>query len=394
MPSCARALSRYSASSPGGSAGAGRGGGGGGVASRGMDYRDGEPPRQNAIADTLCVVARGGPGAILPQEHREEATSMRRSLHQLIADGVVGGVIAGLVVALWFLAVDSLAGRPFHTPSALASALTRQAVGPPTFRLVAAYSVLHLAVFAVLGIAMAGAMAALRTPPRLLLGVLFGLVAQEIAFYGGLLLSDASRVAVVPWPHVVAANVLSGFVLMNYLHRAARDQHPFGWTALRGHPLLTQGLVTGLIGAGVVALWFLALDVAAGHPLRTPAGLGAALLFGASNATAVEINLGLVAASTVFHVVAFFLAGVLFVATAEQIERPPGLILLATMAMIVLDAVVVTALALGAQWVLGTLGVWSVLVANVLALSAMGWFVWATHPLPRRKLREPVEMRV
>ncbi|PYO73636.1 MAG: hypothetical protein E6K55_13595 [Gemmatimonadetes bacterium] len=319
---------------------------------------------------------------------------MKRPSQSWIADGVVGGVLAGLVVAVWFLVVDSLAGRPFYTPTALASALMRQAVGSPTLRLVAAYTVVHFGVFALLGTAMAGAIAALRTPPRLLLGVLFGLVAQEVAFYAGLALSDASRVAIVPWPHVVAANVLSGFVLMNYLHRAARDQHPFGWTALRGHPLLTQGLVTGLIGAGVVALWFLALDVAAGHPLRTPAGLGAALLFGASNATAVEINLGLVAAYTVFHVVAFFLAGVLFVAIAEQIERTPGLILLATMAMIVLDAVVVTALALGAQWVLGTLGVWSVLVANVLALSAMGWFVWATHPLLRRKLREPVEMRV
>src|SRR5947208_16501754 len=170
--SFARALSRYSAISPGGRSGGGRGGGGGGVASPGMDYQDGEPPRQNAIADTLCVVARGGPGAILPEEHREEATSMRRSLHQLIADGVVGGVIAGLVVALWFLAVDSLAGRPFHTPSALASALTRQAVGPPTFRLVAAYSVLHLAVFAVLGIALAGALTALRTPARLIFAAL------------------------------------------------------------------------------------------------------------------------------------------------------------------------------------------------------------------------------
>src|SRR5213083_1834976 len=240
---------------------------------------------------------------------------MKRSLHGLIADGVVGG----LVVALWFLAVDSLAGRPFHTPSALASALTRQAVGPPTFRLVAAYSVLHLAVFAVLGIAMAGAMAALRTPPRLLLGVLFGLVAQEIAFYGGLLLSDASRVAVVPWPHVVAATVLSGFVLMWYLHRASQDQHPFGLAVLKGHPLLTQGLFTGLVGAGVVALWFFMLDVAAGHPLRTPAALGAALLFGASNAGTVEVNLGVVAAYTVVHLVAFFAAGVLFVAIAEQI---------------------------------------------------------------------------
>lgn len=323
---------------------------------------------------------------------------MQRPLQSWIVNGVVGGMLAALVVAVWFLVVDSLAGRPFYTPTALASALTRQPIGPPTLRLVTAYTVVHFGVFAVLGTAMAGAITALRTPPRLLLGVLFGLVAQEAAFYAGLGLSDASRVAVVPWPHVVAANVLAGFVLMSYLQTMGtgrgRDAQQFGWNALRGHPLLAQGLITGLIGAGVVAVWFLMLDIAAGHPLQTPAALGAALLLGASNAGAGEVNLGLVAAYTVVHVGAFFVAGILFVAIAEQIERTPALILLATMAMIVLDAVVVTALALGAQWVLGTLGVWSVLGANVLAVCAMGWFVWATHPLLRRKLREPVEMRV
>ncbi len=319
---------------------------------------------------------------------------MKRSIHHLIADGVVGGVLAGLVVALWFLVVDSLAGRPFHTPAALAGALTRQPIGPPTLRLVAAYTVVHFAVFALLGIAMAGAIAVLRTPPRLLFGVLFGLVAQELAFYAGLLLSDASRVAIVPWPHVVAANVLSGFVLMGYLHRAARDQHPFGLAALKGHPLLTQGLVTGLVGAGVVALWFFALDVAAGHPLRTPAALGAALLLGASNVTAVDVNLGVVAAYTVVHVAAFVVAGVLFVAIAEQLERTPALMLLAAMALIVLDAVVGAALALGAQWVVGTLGASSVLVANLLAVGAMSWYVWATHPLLRRRLHEQVQVHV
>src|SRR2546430_17354652 len=98
-------------------------------------------------------------------------------------------------------------------------------------------------------------MAALRTPPRLLFGVLFGLVAQEDAFFAGLFLSDASRVAVVPWPHVVTANVLSGFVLMGDLHRAARDQRPFGLSALRGHPPLPQGLISGLVGAAVAGLW-------------------------------------------------------------------------------------------------------------------------------------------
>src|SRR6266480_5012731 len=43
-PSWARALSRYSASSPGGSSG------GGDVASPAMDYQNGEPPGENAIA--------------------------------------------------------------------------------------------------------------------------------------------------------------------------------------------------------------------------------------------------------------------------------------------------------------------------------------------------------
>jgi len=319
---------------------------------------------------------------------------MKRPVNELIAHGVVGGLLAGLVVALWFLLVDSLAGRPFHTPAVLASALSRQDITTPSFRLVAAYTVVHFAVFALLGVAMAGAIAALRVPPRLLLAVPFGLVAQELVFYAGLLSSGTGRVAVVPWPQVVIANVLSGFVLVAYLHRAAREQRPLGLAALKGYPLLAQGVVTGLVGAAVVALWFLALDVAAGQLLRTPAALGAALLFGASNVAAIQVNLGIVAAYTAVHVAAFVVAGTVFVAVAEQIERAPVLIVLIAMAMIVLEAVVVAMLALGAQWVLGTLGIWSVLVANVLAVSAMGWYVWATHPLLRRRLHEPVQVHV
>ena len=106
------------------------------------------------------------------------------------------------------------------------------------------------------------------------------------------------------------------------------------------------------------------------------------------------MNLGVVAAYTVVHVAAFVAAGVLFVAIAEQIERTPAFILLAAMALIVLDAVVSAALALGAQWVVGTLGASSVLVANVLAVAAMSWYVWATHPLLRRRLHEQVQVHV
>src|SRR5207249_112925 len=189
-----------------------------------------------------------------------------------------------------------LAGRPFHTPAVLAGALARQDIMAPTFRIVAAYTVVHFAVFALLGVAMAAAIGALRLPPRLLLGVPFGLVAHGLVFCAGL------------------------------------------------------------------------------------------LLFGASNVGAIQPNLGLVAAYTAVHVAAFAVTGALFVAVAEQIERAPAFVLLAGMAAIVLEAVAVAALALGAQWVLGTLGTWSVLVANVLAVTAMGWYVWETHPLLRHRL--------
>ena len=101
-----------------------------------------------------------------------------------------------------------------------------------------------------------------------------------------------------------------------------------------------------------------------------------------------------VAAYTVVHVAAFAVAGIVFVAIAEQVERTPALILIAAMAAIVLEAVVVAVMALGAQWVLGALGVWTVVAANVLAVCAMGWYVWATHPVLRRRLREPVQVHV
>src|SRR5207245_10876562 len=174
---------------------------------------------------------------------------MKRPVNELIAHGVVGGFLAGLVVALWFLLVDSLAGRPFYTPAVLASALSGRDIATPSFRLVAAYTVVHFAVFGLLGVALAGAITALRTPPRLLLAVPFGLVAQELVFYAGLLLSGTRRVAAVPWPQVVVANVLSGFVLVAYLHRAGRVSRPLGLTAWRVYAIMVAAVVIGSHGA-------------------------------------------------------------------------------------------------------------------------------------------------
>ncbi len=279
---------------------------------------------------------------------------MKRSSSELIAHGIIGGVLAGLVVALWFLILDSIEGVPFRTPAALAYALYVAPIIDPTFRLVATYTVIHLGVYAALGVGAAWVMSVLHTTPRLLLGLFFGIVVQELVFYTGLFLGGLPPSEVIPWQHVIGANVLSGLVLMSYLHRAEHVAAPLGLAALKAYPQLTNGLITGVIGAGVVAMWFFLLDL-----------------------------------------VTFAVAGVVFVMIAEQVERSPSFLLLAAMMVIVLEGVVVAALALGAQWVLGTLGIWSTLVANLLAVASMGWYVWATHPVLRQRLHgEPLSVRV
>ena len=90
---------------------------------------------------------------------------MKRPLQGVVVQGAVGGALAGLIVALWFLVVDLVAGQPFHAPAALAAALFHQEAAHATVRLIASYTVLHFGVFALLGVAMAWAIAPLEAPP-------------------------------------------------------------------------------------------------------------------------------------------------------------------------------------------------------------------------------------
>ncbi|MGH7674439.1 MAG: hypothetical protein ACREMV_04130 [Gemmatimonadales bacterium] len=313
---------------------------------------------------------------------------MKRPMQEVVTQGFMGGVVAAMVVAAWFLFTDLAAGRAFFTPTMLGAALFNREVAAPTFGLLAAYSILHFGVFALLGTTMAFVIAPIEAPPRLLLGVVFGLVVLDAVFYAALLLTGVEVLVIVPWYHVLAANIVSGVALMWYLRQAQHDPRPFGPAALRSHPLLARGLVIGLVGAAAVALWFLILELAAGRPFRTPAALGSALLLGASGPHEIQVSIGVVATYTVVHLAAFWAAGVAFVALAEQLERTPGLIQLAVMAGIVLEGLVVGTLAVGAQWVLGVIGWWTVLVGNAIAVAAMGWLVWRAHPALGQKLRE------
>lgn len=148
-----------------------------------------------------------------------------------------------------------------------------------------------------------------------------------------------------------------------------------------------RGLVAGLLGAAVVAVCFFILDVLiARQPFQTPAALGSALLFGK---TTIELSARVVAAYTVFHFLSFMAVGVLFVWIAERLERRPSFLLLAVLFLILGEALAIANLGTYAQWGLGSLGVWSVTVANLLSMGVMGWYIFATHPTLRRLADRP-----
>ena len=304
---------------------------------------------------------------------------MERSQSHALVHGAVGGVVAGLVVALWFLAVDLAAGQPFSTPARLATAV----IGGdpvPSIRLVITYTVLHVGVFAMIGVIAASFLRATAIAPSLLVGAVFGLVVLTSVHYTALLITGQRLLAVVPAIHVVVANLLGGMAMMSYLHVATRATTPLGYGVLREHRLVARGLVTGLVGAGAVAVWFLVLDVARGQPFFTPAALGAALLLGATSQADVSVTLPIVTAYTVLHLAAFAGIGIAVEWAAERVERAPAVLRAATLAFVLLEALFIGVVGALSQWVLGALGYWAVAVGNVLALAAMSMWMLATHP--------------
>jgi hypothetical protein len=303
---------------------------------------------------------------------------MRRST--TVVEGAVGGMLAGGVVAAWFFALDLVTGQPFNTPRVLAAAVLGHEPTLATARVVAIYTLLHLGVFASLGIVGAWLMRATGEAPRLLTGALFGVGALSATHYGGLLLLGVPVLTLLPPVHVLAANLLGGIAMMLYLHQATREAMPFGPAMLKQHPIVASGLLTGTIGAAAIALWFLVIDALSGRPFFTPAALGSAILLGAQSPADVHLTAGIVGAYTFIHLLAFFAVGIGVQWVARQLERFPAFWLIALLAVIVLDVLFVGVVGSLALWVLGAVGLWAVVMGNLLSVAAMGYWVWRERP--------------
>src|SRR5687767_9341512 len=144
---------------------------------------------------------------------------------------------------------------------------------------------------------------------------------------------------------------------------------------------LMEGFITGIIGAGAVAAWFLLLDTIQHVPLWTPSLLGT-VLFKGTDAAAVHqvVDPGMVAAYTLVHHAAFIGVGLVASFLVSEIERIPPLgIALVFLFVFFETAFQIFLLAMG-EPLLGGIAFWGVAVANLLAAAAMAAYLWYRHP--------------
>ena len=157
------------------------------------------------------------------------------------------------------------------------------------------------------------------------------------------------------------------------------------------HQLSREGLVAGLIGAALVAVWFLITDLIQGRPLSTPSILGQVVLYGNTTPEVYPPQTGPVVAYTFLHVGAFVIFGIVLTELVHLAMSSPlarfGLMILAVcfeVFFVIMTYAVFSATRFLFPW-------WSVLAANTLSLAGMGLYLLRRHPgLKRQFQREPL----
>ncbi|NIM48539.1 MAG: hypothetical protein GTN62_02535 [Gemmatimonadales bacterium] len=150
--------------------------------------------------------------------------------------------------------------------------------------------------------------------------------------------------------------------------------------------IVGKGFVAGLIGAVIIAVWFLIVDTIARDPFFTPAMLGSALFWGLRDPHAVQIAFQSVVVYTMIHVLAFVAIGLLAAYVTCQVERFPSTLFVVVVLFAAFEFGFYIIVALLGQPLLGALVWWNVAVGNGIAALGMGYYLWRTHPRLRERL--------
>ena len=295
----------------------------------------------------------------------------RRSV---LREGIVTGLIGATVVAVWFLVFDLARGKPLFTPALLGNALFSGVNNPVGLEItlgpVIGYTIIHGLAFIAFGVIAASVMSVSESEPAVFVAFVILFACFEVFVLGVVGALGQSMLGALVWWAILIGNLLASAAMIWYLVR----EHPGLPSTLVGSAgtVLREGVVAGLIGAAVVALWFLVLDWIQGDPLRTPELLGSALLRQPPRLPAVFHY-------SIVHGLAFVLFGVVGAVLIAAAERQPVFIFPLVILFTAFEVGFFGAVIILAKSVLDEVAGWEIFTGNLLAATAMLAYYFKGH---------------
>jgi hypothetical protein len=161
-----------------------------------------------------------------PAVSRSDATVRDGSLYR---EGLVAGLLGAVTIALWFLALDTVRGRPFYTPSLLGRAFFQRDIIlgpletlPISVEMVLMYTWVHGLAFCIIGGVAAQFIALAERRPNAGFGVLLFFVLFGFGFIAVAMLVAQPVLHALTWPAILAGNLLAAAVMGGYFRR----RHP------------------------------------------------------------------------------------------------------------------------------------------------------------------------
>jgi hypothetical protein len=144
--------------------------------------------------------------------------------------------------------------------------------------------------------------------------------------------------------------------------------------------VIREGITAGTIGALVIAVWFVVLDLIRGEILGTPVMLGTSLLSVFLAPGELPSRAAAFLLYTVYHFAAFMVVGLIFAWVVNASERTPSAFIGFAGLFVIFEIGWLGWTAVLAQGQFGTLSWLQVFLANLIAAGSMGWYLWRQHP--------------
>ncbi len=306
-----------------------------------------------------------------------------RAQRSVLREGVITGVIGAATVALWFLIYDAWRGKPLFTPALLGTAVFYGVSSPLSIDIaigpVIGYTIIHVLAFIGFGIVATCMLVASEREPAVFIAFVTLFAAFEVLFFLVLRTLSLAILGAIGWWGIFAGNLLASIAMLWFLVRG-HPELPSTLVGSSGH-VLREGVVAGVIGAAVVAFWFLILDAVGGDPLRTPRFLGTVVLQQTD-------PVGAILAYTIVHGIVFILFGIAGAFLLSGAEERLVLLLPLVILYVAFEFFFFAVMLILARWVLDELAGWAVVLGNLLAAAAMLTYYFKKHRLLAGRLAQ------